>query len=124
MGECLNDLDQRFDMRFHKSVFWDNSKLGRHVRSHNRISPYRWFFEYASVVDALEHEEGKDNEWLMDRAKILTKGLKKNSTRVNKIPKKLLHRPKQDLQCMQERVEILKNYEAKLAAFLEQANNE
>jgi hypothetical protein len=103
-----NDLDRKID----RIEFWDNNKL-RHRIKNCVISNRRWFSECASVVDALE--QGKDNKWLMDRAKILNKERKKQLKASKLKASKLCWNTKQYLEYVKDQVETLEKYYEKLA---------
>jgi hypothetical protein len=106
-----NDLDRKID----RIEFWDNNTLRYRIKK-CVISNRRWFSECASVVDALE--QGKDNKWLMDRAKILNKERKKYliQLKVSKLKaSKLCWNSKQYLEYVKDQVKTLEKYHEKLA---------
>jgi hypothetical protein len=108
-----NDLDATID-RFE---FWDNNTLSYRIENYV-ISDRRWFSECVSVVDALKHRKERDNQWLMDRAKILNEERKKYSIqlKVSQLKaSKLYGNPKLYLEDVKHRVETLEKYHEKLA---------
>jgi hypothetical protein len=115
-GGRYNDLDRKID----PPKFWDNNALKDRIEN-GVISNQRWSSECASVADALKEGQRGDNNWLMDRAKILHEGRKKyliqltTDLRATYLKGKSPRNPMLYLEDVKYQVETLEKYHEKLA---------